>query len=147
MRKAILLTLILLPATLLLAQAAIQPLDVKPGAWDVTMTTSIDGMNIPPQTHTYRSCVKGDERNKYPFTDPNRNCTYTVISSTSKSMEAHGTCQPKNADAKVDFDLRLNVVDSSTVNGTGAMTMNFNGRTVNGKYSATSKWISDTCSK
>jgi hypothetical protein len=146
MRKIILLASMILPATLLLAQGAVQPLDVKTGSWDVTMTTNIDGMN-GPQSRTYRSCLRKEDLNKYPFTDSDRNCTYKVVTSTGKTMEAHGTCQPASEGMKIDFDLHLNVVDSGTVNGTGSMTMNLNGRTMNGKYSASAKWLSDTCTK
>lgn len=145
MRKIILLAAILLPATILLAQGDVQPLDVKPGLWQVTMTTTFNGMGTP-HTSTHKSCVKKEDLNKYPFTDPEHNCTYRVMSSTGKTMEAHGTCQPGGDAGKVDFDLRLDALDSENVKGTGDMSMNFNGQMVKGKYAATGKWLSGTCS-
>lgn len=145
MRKTILLLGILLPATLLLAQSDVKPLDVKTGQWQVTMTMTLNGMGTP-RTNTYKSCVKKEELGKYPFTDPDKRCSYKVVSSTGKTMEAHGTCQPGSEGGKVDFDLRLDALDSENVKGTGQMTMNFNGQTMSGKYTATSKWLSATCS-
>jgi hypothetical protein len=145
MRKMILLAAILLPATLLLAQSDLKPLDVKTGEWQVTMTMTLNGMGAP-RTTTYRSCVKKEELGKYPFTDPDKRCSYKVVSSTGKTMEAHGTCRPGSEEGKVDFDLRLDALDSENVKGTGDMTMNFNGQTMTGKYAATAKWLNVACS-
>ena len=144
MRKMRLLAVIFLSSTILLAGSALQPLNVKTGLWDVTMTTAINGMG-KPQTRNYKSCIKKEDLDKYPFADPDKRCTYTVVSSTGTTMEAHGTCQPGSEGAKIDFNLRLEAVDSENVKGTGQMNMSMEGRTMDGNYNATAKWIGATC--
>jgi hypothetical protein len=144
MQKFFFVAAIFFPATLLLAQTNVHPLNVKPGLWQVTMTTIIEGMGSP-QTRSYKSCLKKEDLNKYPFTDPDKNCTYKVVTSTGSTMEAHGSCAPGSEGAKVDFNLRLNALDTETVKGTGQMNMNFNGRAVNGTYSASAKWVAAAC--
>jgi hypothetical protein len=146
MRKLLLVAATLIPATLLLAQSQVKPLDIKPGSWDVTMNTSINGMGAT-QSHTYRTCVKKEDLSNYPFTDPDANCNYKVVTSTGTKMDAHGTCTPKSGDATIDFELHLSVVDSGSVNGNGTLNMKFSGGAMNGKYTATAKWLSDTCTK
>lgn len=145
MRKMILLGALLVSATMLLADSSVQPLNVKPGLWEVTMNVTIDGMGVPPRTNTYRSCLKKEDLNKYPFSDPDKKCTYTVLSSSGTTMEARGTCAPGSEGAKIDFKMRLDALDTENVKGTGQMTMTAGGSTMNGKYTATSKWISGTC--
>ena len=87
MRKMILFGAVLASATMLLADSSVQPLNVKPGLWEVTMNMTIGGSRAP-QTRTYRSCLKKEDLNKYPFVDPDKKCTYTVSSSTGSTMEA-----------------------------------------------------------
>jgi hypothetical protein len=36
----------------LLADSSVQPLNVKPGLWDVTMNVTLNGMGAPPRTNT-----------------------------------------------------------------------------------------------
>jgi hypothetical protein len=43
-----------------------------------------------PKTISYKSCVKKENLDKYPFAG--RNCTYTVLSSTGTKMDVHGVC-------------------------------------------------------
>jgi hypothetical protein len=145
MRNIILLGGVLASAAILLADSAMQPLNVKPGLWEVTMNMTISGSRAP-QTRTYRSCLKKEDLNKYPFVDPEKKCTYTVSSSTGSTMEASGTCAPGSEGAKIDFKLRLDALDTENVKGTGQMIMSMNGGSMNGTYAATAKWIGSSCS-
>jgi Protein of unknown function (DUF3617) len=145
MRKVILLSAVLASATVLLADSSVQPLNVKPGLWEVTMSITLNGTGTPPRTNTYKSCLKKEDLNKYPFTDPDKKCTYTVLSSTGSTMEARGTCAPGSEGAKIDFKLRLDAVDTENVKGTGQMTMSGPAGSMNGNYAATAKWIGATC--
>ena len=109
MRKVVLMAAIFLPATLLLAQGDVQPLAVKTGQWQVTLTTKFDAMG-GPHTRTYKSCVKKENLTKYPFNDSGRDCKYNVLKSTGKAMDVEGTC-PEN-EGVADFHIRLDVLDS-----------------------------------
>ena len=56
MRRMILLVAVLLSATVLLA-AALEPLNVKPGLWQVTMTNTIKAVFQPRQPLTHLQLV------------------------------------------------------------------------------------------
>jgi hypothetical protein len=132
-----------LSAAVLLAASDLVPLNVNTGLWQVSMTSTINGAPAPT-TNTYKSCVKKEDLDKYPFTDPKAKCTWTVVSSTGSKMEANGTCMPENM-GKVTFTMHLEAVDTANVKGTGELTMNGPMGSMNGNYSATGKWISATC--
>ena len=140
MRSVIFLGGVALSSAILLADT--KPLDIKTGLWQITMTSTVTGMGAP-QTRTYKSCLKKEDLNKYPFTDPDDKCTYTVVSSTGAKMEAHGTCM--RPDAKIDFELTLEAADSETVKGIGKMIISAAGTTMNGNYAGAGKWIGATC--
>ncbi len=142
MRRMILLVVVLLSATVLLA-AALEPLNVKPGLWQVTMTNTISGLPAPT-TNTYKTCVKKEDLDKYPFTDPKTKCNWTAQNSTGNKMDATGTCMP-DGQGKVDFNIHLEALDSENVKGTGQLKFDGPAGPMNGNYSATAKWVSATC--
>ena len=145
MRKSLFFAAIVLSPAVLLMAADLQPLNVKPGLWQVTMTSTIQGLPAPSTT-TYKSCVKKEDLTKYPFTDPDDKCTWTVGNSTSDKMNAKGTCMPPGA-GKVDFNIQLNALNTESVNGTGQLSMNGPSGAMNGTYAATAKWIGAACPK
>ena len=113
MRKMIFLVAVLFTATVLLA-ATLEPLNVKTGVWQITMVSKINGMPAPTTT-TYKSCVKKEDLNKYPFTDPKDKCNWTVASSTGSKMEASGP----RAQGKVEVTMTMTLLAPDTGNGTG----------------------------
>jgi hypothetical protein len=131
----------LLTATVV-AAASLAPLSINTGAWQVTMTSSINGM--PPHTVTYTSCVRSENLTKYPFTDPKANCSWNVVSSTSSTMQANGTCTPRNM-GTMQFAMQLTAVDSQHVQGTGQVTANGPNGPLSGNYSGTGKWVGAQC--
>ena len=141
MRKLIFLVAVLFTATALLA-ATLEPLNVKTGLWQVTMVSKINGMPAPTTT-TYKSCVKKEDLDKYPFTDPKAKGNWTVVSSTGSKMEATGTCMPEGQ-GKVDFTMSLEALDTENVKGTGQLTIT-GPISMQGTYSATGKWAGATC--
>jgi hypothetical protein len=142
MQKMILFAATLVSATVLCA-AALEPLNVKPGLWQVTMTSTVSGLPAPI-VNTYKSCVRKEDLDKYPFSDPKDKCVWTVQSSTGSKMEATGTCMPEGM-GKVDFAISLQALDSENVKGTGQLTANGPAGAMNGNYSGTGKWIGATC--
>jgi hypothetical protein len=141
MRKMSLLCAVFASAAVLLA-ADLQPLNVKPGLWQVTMTSTISG--LAPNTSTYKSCVKKEDLDKYPFADPKAKCTWTVQNSTGSKMDASGTCMPDN-DTRINFTMHLEALDSENAKGTGQLTLKAPIGTMNGNYSGTGKWMGATC--
>ena len=140
MRKLILLTVVSFAATVV-AAADLQPLNVKTGLWQVTTTTTVQGMPAP-LTQTYKSCVT--DTNKYPFPDRDNECTYKVQSSTSTHMEVSGNCQYQTGE-KADFKIRLDVDDSEHAHGAGQATIAGPAGTMHGDYSGKGKWIAARC--
>lgn len=138
MRSVIFMGAVVLSASVLSAE--LTPLSVKTGLWEVTMTSTVMGT---PHPRTYKSCLKKEDLNKYPFGDTEHKCTYTVVKSTGATMEAHGTCTPP--DGRVDFDLKLDVVDAENIKGTGKMTISAAGTTMDGAYAGSAKWMGATC--
>jgi hypothetical protein len=143
MRTSLLLAAIVSSSAVLLMAADPQPLNVKPGLWQVTMTSTIQGLPAPSKT-TYKSCVKKEDLAKYPFTDADQKCTWTVGNSTGSRMDAKGTCMPPG-EGKVDFNIHLDAVNTESVTGTGQLSMNGPIGAMNGTYAATAKWIGAAC--
>jgi len=142
MRKVIVPGAVLLWATVLMA-AALTPLSVKTGVWQVTMTSKISSLPAP-NTSTYKSCVKKEDLDKYPFNDPKDNCNWKVLNSSGSEMEATGTCKPEGM-GNVNFTMKLVASNSENVKGTGQLTLNGPSGTINGTYSGTAKWIGAMC--
>lgn len=140
MRKVTVLVAISFLATVVVA-ADLQPLNVKTGVWQVTTTTTVQGMGAP-MTQTYKSCVT--DTNKYPFPDRDNQCKYQVQSSTSTHMEVSGNCQYPNGE-KADFTIQLNVIDSEDVQGSGQANIAAPQAAMHGDYVGKGKWIAAKC--
>lgn len=132
-----------LSSTIALAAANVQPLDVQTGLWQVTMTSKVNA-SPAPNTTTYTSCVTKEDLSRYPFTDPDANCTWTVVSSTGSKMEANGTCMPEGM-GKVGFKMLLEAVDSKTIKGTGQLSATSPMGPMDGTYIGAAKWVGPQC--
>ena len=144
MRKMIVLEAIFLAATLVVAADDIQPLNMKAGLWQVTMTATIKGMGAP-QTRTYKSCVTKENMKQYPFSDPENNCKYKVQSSTGSHMDVSGSCLNRGGE-KTDFKIQVELPDSEHAQGSGELTIASPQGTMHGDYSGKAKWIAASCS-
>jgi hypothetical protein len=142
MRTMLLLAAISAATTGLVAADNVQPLSVKTGVWQVTMTSAFQGM--APRTHTYKSCVTKENVNQYPFADPDNNCKYKVQSSTGSHMDVSGTCLPGEGQ-KADFKIQLDAIDSGNVKGAGQLTLATPQGVLHGNYSGVGKWMGDSC--
>lgn len=175
MRRVILIGAVLLLAMVASVSGNVNPLNLKPGLWQTTMTATIKGAppmppdmearlaQMPPeqrarieatlksryggtpQTSTWKSCVKKEDLNKWPFEDPNKKCTYTVLGSTGSKMDVRGTCTPNKDGYEYGFNFHLETVDSEHAKGTGQMTISKGGQTTTGDYSGSSHWLGATC--
>jgi hypothetical protein len=141
MHTRIVFVLALLTATVV-AAASLVALSINTGAWQVSMTSGINGM--PPRTTSYTSCVRPGDLTTYPFNDPDAKCTWNVVSSTSSTMQANGTCAPPNM-GTVQFAVQLTAVDAQHVQGTGRITASTPNGPLSGSYSGTGVWIGAQC--
>jgi Protein of unknown function (DUF3617) len=95
-------------------------------------------------TQTYKSCVRKEDMNKYPFPDRDDECKYSVQSSTSSHMEVSGNCLYQSGE-KADFKIRLDVIDSENAQGSGQATIVGPSGAMHGDYSGKGKWIAGSC--
>lgn len=177
MRRMILLGAVLSSAMVLLVLVAggnVNPLNLKTGLWQTTMTAIISGAppmtpdmqaklaqlspeqrakleammkseyGGTPRTTTWKSCVKKEDLNKWPFDDPRKHCKYTVQSSTGTTMEVSGSCM-ENDGSKFDFKVHLVAPDSEHAAGTGQIVISQGAQNITGKYSGSSKWLGASC--
>lgn len=144
------------------AQAA--PLDVKTGSWDMTVTTVLSGLKLPPEalakippekraqveqmmadrngkptTVTRKACIKQEDldQNKLLKSD-NPNCTAQVTTQTATTLAATRTCSGNPpSTGKLNFTAR----DRENVKGT--IDQEQNGGKVH--IDIAGKWVSASC--
>lgn len=146
-------------------------LDVKPGLWEVTSQGEASGMPpIPPQAlaplspqqraqvmagmtaamahanqpNVTRACItrKMLERGWDPNQDHPNNCTQTLTSSTSRSLDAHMEC---TGEQHATGDLPIEAVDSETIRGTFNMAMAGGSNTMTMNRTLQGKWLDSDC--
>jgi len=164
MRKKIFVIACLTVCVAVLFAADEQPLNVKPGEWQVKYDVKYTG--LPPQyqamveqmtaqqksamglaaPETSKLCVKAADLNK-PWSQDN--CRWTVIKSTGSDLEAHSTsCQhgSRSANSDMDVNIKIHAVDSEHVRATlhGTAVMQGSQVTIDGSYLG--KWLASTCS-
>jgi uncharacterized protein DUF3617 len=171
MQKMILSGMIGLMAPILLAAGNIQPLKVKPGLWQETITSTTSGQPpIPPgtldkltpeqrakfeaavkgrtskgpQTRTFNHCVTQEDLNKDPFGEDKKSCTRTVLASTGSKMDVHAVCTG-NGGVKTDFTVHIEALDSENVKASVHVNSTGGGRAMNGDSNITGKWLGAAC--
>jgi hypothetical protein len=149
----------------------LKPLNIKPGLWESTRTIKTAGeMPIPAEllnrltpeqrtrmeermkarsagranTTTERHCVTKDdlEQDRLKLAEA-KECTTTVLNSTSTSVRAKLVCDTGGMHAT--GNLELIAADPEHLNGSYHSTMNADGHTMNVEGSWTSKWLGASC--
>jgi len=133
----------------------VQPLNVKPGLWQITKTMTWTG--VPPQyasvmknrlSTKYNSCVKAKDLTTNPWTNgSDEHCVWSVLNSTGTDMELQGSsCNlGKEYGMTTEVHGKLHVVDPGYGTGSLAITVTGNGETMNGNAQYTGKWIGASC--
>jgi len=151
------------------AAVKFQPLNVKTGLWQNTMTTALAGqMVIPPErlanltpeqrarveaamnarsgqgakTTTYQSCITKDELQKTPFRDK-KNCTETLISSSNTQAEVKLACTMEGVDGS--GEMQIHAASDESIVGSGHGTVTMQGRTMNTSWKLIGKWMGESC--
>jgi len=156
-------------ASAVLAQSKFQPLNVKPGLWESTTTSNTDGqMPIPADllskltpeqrakfearmksnstsrtnTFTHKNCETKEKLAEQPFDDKNE-CKQTLLTSTSTEAEIKMSCQ--FGDVTSTGTMKIHVLSPERVQGSGQMTSNGGGHTMNVNTSFSAKWLGSSC--
>ncbi len=151
------------------AQEKLQPLNVKTGLWESTSTTTTSGqMPIPaeslaklspeqrakfearmkansaPKAHTFtkKSCETKGKLAEQPFND-RKECKQTVVTSNAKNAEIKVSCQFD--DVRSTGTMKIDVLNSESVKGSGQMTSNGGGHTMTLNTSFSAKWLGPSC--
>jgi len=149
----------------------LKPLNIKTGLWENTRTIKRAGeMPIPTEllnrltpeqrarmeermkahsaahanTVTEKHCVTKEdlEKDRLKLAEA-KECTTTVLNSTSTSLKAKLVCDTEGMHA--NGTLELVAADPEHLNGSYHSTMNGNGHTMNVEGTWTSKWVSASC--
>jgi hypothetical protein len=166
----------LIGLTLLLPAAAwaadYNPMDVKTGQWETTVTGQMTGVPaIPPEA---LARMTPEQRAKIasamgglgakPMVSTNcrtkeklaqawstgqqsmKSCTTTLVTSTSSKQEVHVECD--RGGAKTSGTIKVEAVDSEHIRGSFQMTAAPQGdHQINMNYSFTEKWIGPACTE
>ena len=173
MNKTILCLLVVSATGAVRAADSIQPLDVKLGQWETTITSEGSGLPpIPPEvlnrltpeqrakmeermkdyaskgprTTTHKSCLKKEDLDKaMSFGTDQKSCTRNIITSNRSRQEVHMDCAIGGG--KQTGTIRVEAVSSESVKGTTQMTMTNGERTMNINSSFSSKWLGAACTE
>jgi len=171
MRTTLSVALILTASLALWAQDQVQPMDVKPGLWQVTKTTTTGGQvpagllekltpeqrakleermaarsGQPGKAITYKSCVTQEQINKgFSFAeDRERNlCTSTVVSSTTSKEDLRLECTQNGM--KLNGTAHLERIDSENVRARTEFVGTDGARSMNAGSTYTGKWLGSDC--
>jgi Protein of unknown function (DUF3617) len=168
--RPILLGLVLLLSGAVWAADKIQPLNVKTGLWETTRTSTTSGqMPIPPEllarltpeqrakmeermkansaeksrTNTSKSCLTKEKLEKAPFSDEQKDCTRTIVTSTSSEAEIKFVCDKSGM--KANGTIHVEAITPESVKGSAQTAIASGGRTMNTSGSFTSKWLGPNC--
>ena len=145
-----------------------QPLNVKPGLWEKTLTISRTGaLPIPPEmldrltpeqrarmeermkansaahssTNTERSCITREDLEK-PLTFDNQ-CTWTILESSSTKAKGNVSCEAQGM--KMTGNGEFAAPDPEHMKGSVHTTSTGGGQTMNVDATFTSKWLGASC--
>lgn len=163
-------SLLLISAGCTFAWAAdtFHPLNIKPGQWEYTTSSSLSGgPPVPPETFarmtneqramleekmktlegrgaTTRSCVTKEKLDKpLQWGREDKACTYNLVTSNGSAQEIHVECTHENR--KSSGTVRIQALNSETIKGSVEMTITTGGKSMNTNTSFTGKWIAPTC--
>ena len=169
--RVIFIGLILTSSLPVLAADRVQPLNVKTGLWEMTMTTTTSGtMPISPElaakltpeqrarmdaamkansgektrTTTYKDCMTKEKLEKgADFGKADSKCPPTVANSTGSSVDVRFSCE--QAGVKTSGTIHFDALNLENIKGSGQTSATGGGNTMNAKLSWTGKWIGPTC--
>jgi hypothetical protein len=151
--------------------AKVVPLNIKPGLWETTINSNVDGgMPIPAgmlerlspeqrarfeermkansaahsRTATHTKCVTKEdiEKQKLDFAS-SKECTPTVITSTSTAAKGKLSCEMDEMKSTATFDVEA--PDQEHLKGSSHGTISGSGHSMKIDTTFTSKWLGSSC--
>ena len=149
----------------------IQPLNVKTGLWETTMTTRMSGeiplpaelmSKLTPEqraamaarmkansgektsTSTSKSCLTKEQLEKgLAFEQKDKECTQTVVTSNGNKMEMRLECDIETV--KMSGIIHVEALSPESMTGSGQTTATGGGHTMNGNIRFSAKWLGPAC--
>lgn len=147
----------------------LEPLNVKPGLWETTITRNMAGeLPIPAEmlsrltpeqrarmedrmhansaahsaSTTHKGCTTKEDlqRDRFNF---GKECTPTILATTSTMAKGKISCETEGMSST--GSLEITVVDQEHLKGSSHATVTGNGHTMNVDSTFTSKWLSSSC--
>src|SRR2546423_9766604 len=167
MRRTVL--AILLFSSAAWAQNKFQPLNVKTGLWESTVTSTRTGQvpipaellarlspeqrakfearmkaNSAPKgtTITKKDCETKEKLAEQPFNNQ-KECKQTVVTSTSTKAEIKVSCQ--FGDFTANGTMQVEALSPESVKGSGQMTSNGGGQSMSMNTTFSAKWLGPSC--
>ena len=167
--KKLALASILITATLWAADK-FQPLNVRTGLWESTMTTTATGQTRVPddllsrlspeqraryearvransgqrsRTFTNKSCLTKEKLQSGTLFEGERHCTETVLNSSASKLQLRVECESQGM--KTQGTLLLEAIGTENVKGSGSMALTSSGHTMNSNTSLSAKWLGPSC--
>jgi hypothetical protein len=110
-----------------------QPLNIKPGEWELTTTGLLYGQTIPPETH--RDCVTAEEIEDTNWfkkqQEENKRCKLTLTESTPQSLVYTRSC---NGTGEIRVSVTSPQQYTQEIKGSGPT-----------QLKTSYKWLSATC--
>lgn len=151
-------------------RAKLQPLNVKTGLWESTMTyTRAGALPLPAgtlerlspeqrarleermkanssesNTMTHKSCLKKEDLENPDFIDKQQ-CTWTTLESTSAKAKGSAVCEYREIGAKLSGTGEIVAVDQEHIKGTIHMTATGSGKRMITDGTLTAKWLGSSC--
>ena len=168
MRTNFILVVIVVFSLTVFAADKITPLNVKEGLWEMTVTHSMTGMpaippdalaKMPPEqrarmeammkggatTDVRKECITKEKLEKQSaFSDDRKECTRTVLNSTSSKLEMKIHCKGEEQ-GSMDGTLLVEAIGSDNVKGKMQAVTNANGKTMNMNFTFSSRYLGPAC--
>jgi hypothetical protein len=151
------------------AQNKFQPLNVKTGLWESTVTSTRTGQvpipaellsrlspeqrakfearmkaNSAPKatTVTKKDCETKEKLAEQPFNNQ-KECKQTIVTSSNTKVEIKVSCE--FGDIKANGTMQVEALTPESVKGSGQMASNGGGQSMSMNTSFTAKWLGPTC--
>jgi Protein of unknown function (DUF3617) len=171
MRTSFILAAVLFFSPTLFAADKVTLLNVKEGLWEMTVTHSMTGMpampaippdalaKMPPEqrarmeammkggpkTDVRKECITKEKLEKQmAFSDDRKECTRTVLNSTSSKLEMKIHCKGEEQ-GSMDGTLLVEAIGSDNVKGKMEAVTNASGRTMNMNFTFSSRYLGPAC--
>ncbi len=150
-----------------------QPLNAKPGLWEITSSQQMKGAPpVPPEvlakmspeqrakiealfkqregqgpvTRTRQSCITQDQLSNNPFTEDRPSCQRTIINSTPTVFEFHQECNESNG-SHIVTDGKVEAPGDTNMKGSMKVKVDNSGRTTDINIDLSGKWLSSDCAQ